>query len=924
MKRIFASRKRGFIFSALALIIVAAIPIVYIIITSGAQNVSYYNELNSQHISWSHRVGNDSNRMLVVGIGLKAGNTMDMNIQSVTYGNQDMMYVNNSSVISGTEGDFNKTMLYYLPNPDSGSHSISIGTLGECTEISAGATSLSNVYQGIPEAVATNTTNDAAAEAIAVNLQTVTQNTFVVSSMINSLGTVSLTATEMEESGHNSVHETLPQEAHAAVSSVAFTSVADHPRISIAYDSTSTRQSFAAGKLERTLLGSGYLPVKVDVEQSTGQEEIIVQVSPSGGSIQPEGFEIIKSGETYTINAADESGAMYGLLEISDQISANDFAGVADTQINPKFPFRAIKVNTPWSSYRNDESLDQHFETMTDVTYWDSFLDMMAEQRFNKLTLWNLHPFPYLIRPTNFPEATPFTDEELERWQFLYRNIFRIAKERGIEVYLVNWNIFVSEAFKDNYDPDARTDMMGYNGEAYTTPQIEKYTKESVTQVLNEYPDLAGFGFTLGENMSGMTPEEREQWGLDTIVAGMQEASRPSKLIHRMPLSATQASGGETDVTTELMTREAIESITGITTPIDTEIKFNGSHGYSSTKLLSTHGGSITDAYWNPAPTQYRVDWMIRNEDFYILRWAQPDFIREHIANNGQSYVGGYYIGSENYYPALNYMDMQTSSSNWINYGFQRQWMYYMTWGRLLFDPSTPDSRFETEFNRRYGNNAGADLLEAYTRASDFPHLFGAYTKTSWDFTSYSEGFLTPTTSLGREFMGRRMSAFHSLEQLMKYPVTDPDYVSIRDYATHIGNGDSLPDGKISPLELADTLDQNAEEALRAIDGLTSPNPEFPHEVADVKAWSYLGQYFADKLRAGVELVKYDTGQAPDKGRALEFIEAAKVHWESLIANTEHRYQSIPLAHLYGGDFSWKEFLSEVEWDITFVEEYEK
>ena len=100
-----------------------------------------------------------------------------------------------------------------------------------------------------------------------------------------------------------------------------------------------------------------------------------------------------------------------------------------------------------------------------------------------------------------------------------------MAKERGIEVYLVNWNIFVSEEFKKNYDSDARTDMMGYNGEAYTTSQIEKYTKESVTQMLNEYPNLTGLGLTLGENMGGMTPEQREKWALNTIVAGMKEAS---------------------------------------------------------------------------------------------------------------------------------------------------------------------------------------------------------------------------------------------------------------------------------------------------------------------------------------------------------------------------------------------------------------
>jgi hypothetical protein len=42
---------------------------------------------------------------------------------------------------------------------------------------------------------------------------------------------------------------------------------------------------------------------------------------------------------------------------------------------------------------------------------------MMVDNRFNTLTLWNLHPYTYLIRPKNFPEATPFKDNELKEWQ---------------------------------------------------------------------------------------------------------------------------------------------------------------------------------------------------------------------------------------------------------------------------------------------------------------------------------------------------------------------------------------------------------------------------------------------------------------------------------------------------------------------------
>lgn len=34
---------------------------------------------------------------------------------------------------------------------------------------------------------------------------------------------------------------------------------------------------------------------------------------------------------------------------------------------------------------------------------------------------------------------------------------------------------------------------------------VKKYTKECVTQLINEYPDLTGLGITLGEGMGAMT-----------------------------------------------------------------------------------------------------------------------------------------------------------------------------------------------------------------------------------------------------------------------------------------------------------------------------------------------------------------------------------------------------------------------------------
>src|SRR3712207_7154225 len=48
---------------------------------------------------------------------------------------------------------------------------------------------------------------------------------------------------------------------------------------------------------------------------------------------------------------------------------------------------------------------------------------------------------------------------------------------------------------------------------------------------------------------------------------------------------------------------------------------------------------------------------------------------------------------------------------------FEKQWLFYTLWGRLLYDPATPDEVFAAAFERRYPRGAGASLLRAYTLA---------------------------------------------------------------------------------------------------------------------------------------------------------------------------------------------------------------
>ena len=477
---------------------------------------------------------------------------------------------------------------------------------------------------------------------------------------------------------------------------------------------------------------------------------------------------------------------------------------------------------------------------------------MLVENRFNVLSLWNMHPYTFMVRPKNFPEASPWSDEELAAWQALYRGIFRLAKERALDTCIVHWSIFVSRELAEAHGVAQQNFYPHYYVDGDTSEIVRRYFRESVTQVLEEYPDLDGVGISHGEGMGGMTPVERQQWMDDVLIAGMLEAKRRVKLIHRVPFSSGTSLDPGVSAHVEEVTRAEMERLGDrFDGPIWVEMKFNWSHAHSTPRLVKVHGGELGETYFVPEPTNYKVTWMARNEDFFALRWGVPDFIRRHIALDGAaSYVGGYFVGSETYIPALDYFTAVDEPVDWT-WAFERQWLFYKLWGRLFYDPATPDAVFQAEFNRRYGPS-GDNLLQAFSLASSTQLRLASLYDSRWDFTLNSEGFLALQGDYTR---------YISVDRLIDQPTMDPDYVSVADYVDTLRRGGSFGAGRITPPVLIDMLERDNREALRLVEGIdTAGNASLRYEVADVKTWARLGLHLAEKLRGAVALQTFRLG----------------------------------------------------------------
>ena len=698
-------------------------------------------------------------------------------------------------------------------------------------------------------------------------------------------------------------------------------------RIRICFDTSSELLSYGAGKLGQHLEEAGYTQGSCSTDISSGDIYIYSAGSPElvqdngflSGQIQDlevDGYKIIRENGKIYILGGSERGCLYGMMDVIEHIEdSGDLAALEERQVDPAISFRAIKFNLPWSPYRPGPATELHLKTCRDLDFWETFLDMMVENRFNALSLWNTHPFPYMIRATNYPDATPFDDQELAQWQSFWRSLFKMAKVRGIETYMVNWNIVVSPEFAGAYGAEVHFDQ---------SELVKKYTRESVTQLINEYEDLTGLGVTLADWMGNwgepkMTSLERESWIEETFVEGMANANRKIKFIHRAVLAG------------DPMEMRRIIDQADMTERTVVEVKFNWSHGHSSPYLSLTHSnddGTIMRGFWDPPPENYFIAWTIRNEDFFVLRWGDPDFIRKHIELNNHEYVDGYFVGSEGYIPAVDYSHQNPHPHKIWNYAFEKQWLFYHLWGRLLYNPGETDEILSRGFSKRYKNADPGALMEAHSLASKVPLAIASFYKSTWDFTLYSEGFMSAwATGFDDE-----KSPFISLEELIRHETLDSRYLDIWTYCDLKHRGIEYDDGLIDPWQLARELEEHCRSALSILDALRSAesDPGLESELDDIETWCYLGFYFADKLRAGIAAATFKLSNEPGKKEeALDYLERCVLHWEKVIELTIDRYAPMPYVSMGHHEpkwpaftsFHWSHFLEEVQADLDYVKQ---
>ena len=157
----------------------------------------------------------------------------------------------------------------------------------------------------------------------------------------------------------------------------------------------------------------GKLPKgKSAVVIGTNTDKVLANLFPldlknKARSAGKEGFTTAydKDGTLFLIGA-DNSGTLYSCIDLTEKIEANDqkIPTQLDFVDKPHMVLRGTCIGLQKPDYLPGRDVYEYpytpesFPWFYDKNLWIKYLDMMVENRFNSLYLWNGHPFSSLVK----------------------------------------------------------------------------------------------------------------------------------------------------------------------------------------------------------------------------------------------------------------------------------------------------------------------------------------------------------------------------------------------------------------------------------------------------------------------------------------------------------------------------------------------
>jgi len=577
---------------------------------------------------------------------------------------------------------------------------------------------------------------------------------------------------------------------------------------------------------------------------------------------RPESFAILPSGTGAVVVGRDESGILYGALELVERLQAEGAAALPPAAAVAGAPATPIRGANLFLAMREKHEGSWWF---LDESFWERYLDLLARARMNFLDLQGMYDveravFPnallYFGRSASHPEVGAPEAERAANLGMLQR-VVAMARERGIRVGLLV-----------NRGDDS---LLAKKNDATLDPEaLAVYTREAAASVAREVPDLWRMGFRIGESKQSASFFAR------TFVAGVREVSPTMGIYTR----------------TWLASKEDIVSLAHGAGDLLIESKLNGEQigaPYPIAGGLFTEGARFVNYSYQDFltwPEPYTFVFQIWGGGTHrIFRHASFARAKRLLAGVGMGGSRGFsLLATHAFMPQRDFYHAK-AEDRFSRWSFRRDELEYLLYGRLAYDPATPEQVFRDALRRRTGTDALWDAVQAAGEIVPWiqaGHTCGADQRQfapdlEWGGTVGM--WASPAGST--EAQGICGTGYHGPYDT--FAVASPHAT-----ARALLAGEPLP--TLSSLEVARIALDAAARAREAAEVAVDPElAEARDVVRECVALADLGAYFGHKLRAATALAVYDgSGRLDYLGEAMRDTDRADRAWEALGRDTSY------------------------------------
>ncbi|MEO8885965.1 MAG: hypothetical protein ABI367_07870 [Mucilaginibacter sp.] len=545
----------------------------------------------------------------------------------------------------------------------------------------------------------------------------------------------------------------------------------------------------------------------------------------------------------WVISGFDDTGIMYAILDVADKVhyagSKNDpFIALKTITEKPAIPERAVFIYTMNRAYWESRFYNE--------AYWTRYLDMLAKDRFNMLTVifgyenggFLAPPYPYFFDVDGFPgvKMKGMTPQQQQRNLAAFNHIIQMAHERGIGVTAGIWDHIYRGGIQAggsgvdtvSTNPVYATGLNGDNLIAYTKPALAKFIKLM--------PGLDAINFRMHDE-SGLKKGEQRNFWLNLFKSIKATTPNLRLVLRAKGLSdSTIQDAVDVGVKFTISTKYWMEQV---------GLPYHPTHVNRENQKDRRHGYADMLKY----PEQYKLTWGLwTGGTTRILLWADPDYAKRFV--NSLDIYDSY--GFDVAEPLATKMESQPHDAvpfellkkpyQYYDWEFERYWHFFEVFGRIGYNPNTSPHLWDNEFEQHFGKKA-APVVEAalHTASAILPRIVA---------TSYPYSYF-PTTRGWAE-----KQRIGDLPTYAKNESTDvQQFAGFDEEARLLINGGETT--KILPsmnslwfAQASDNLNKLIADAEKETGANRSK--EFNSTMVDLKILSNLALYHSRRIPAGV------------------------------------------------------------------------